>query len=276
MSISLIIPTYKNPVCLDLCLKSASENKTLETTEIVVIVDGFVDENREILEKYSNSINVLPLETNQGMQQALNMGVMQSSTDLIFIINDDNVMPKRWDARVIEDFEKAEGQFGKHVVLTIDQIEPTGPGMFNFPVLNLGISADKFQYYVWLVEELKQSSEESFFSEDGHIFPFIVQKKFYMAVGGFDTFYNSPNICDWDHFLKYELLGFHFPRSRRTRLYHFGSVATKKNSEAQNFISRETIAIEQFMWKWGISPYNKPNNNSKIPPDGQFRGFTAI
>ena len=40
---------------------------------------------------------------------------------------------------------------------------------------------------------------------DGGIFPFAMWKKDYMIVGGFDTLYQSPFICDWDFFLKLDL-----------------------------------------------------------------------
>jgi GT2 family glycosyltransferase len=110
---------------------------------------------------------------------------------------------------------------------------------------------------------------------DGHIFPFVIKKKHYMAVGGFDTFYNSPNICDWDFFLKLELLGFTFPRTHNLHLYHFGSVSTKKNAENVMFRTKEHAAIEQYTWKWGTPPYNNPEINSKLPPNGKFRGFSV-
>ena len=51
--ISLIIPTYRNPKCLDICLKSAIEQQKGKN-EIIVIVDGFVEESKDILEKYIN------------------------------------------------------------------------------------------------------------------------------------------------------------------------------------------------------------------------------
>ena len=46
--ISLIIPTYKNPTVLDLCLRSAIEGQD-QDNEILVIVDGCLEENLEVL-----------------------------------------------------------------------------------------------------------------------------------------------------------------------------------------------------------------------------------
>ena len=46
--ISVIIPTYKEPEALDLCLTSAIKGQTQEN-QIIVVVDGFYDLNKECL-----------------------------------------------------------------------------------------------------------------------------------------------------------------------------------------------------------------------------------
>jgi glycosyltransferase involved in cell wall biosynthesis len=269
-NVSVIIPSYRNPKYLDLCLRSAVENRENPETEIVVVVDGFFEESREILEKYSE-ILYLDLGTNRGMQFALNAGVMQASNPFVFIVNDDNVFPTDWDRRLQEQIREVTETYGDRFVLTVDQIEPTGPGMFHFPVVDIGQDLQTFDYERFLEIELARQGDQPT-AEDGHIFPFVVAKRYYMAVGGFDTFYNSPNVCDWDHMLKYELLDFRFPRTRALRLYHFGSVATKKNAESQQFRDRESQAFNEFEWKWGFLPHNQPGTNRKLP-DGNYRGI---
>lgn len=270
-NVTLIIPTYRNPKYLDLCLKSATENRDNVNNHILVIVDGYIDESQKVLEKYPNVL-YLDLVENHGMQHALNVGVMQAQTKYVFIINDDNVMPKNWDTRILDAYNKLG--YHSHTpdrwVMTVDQIEPTGPGMFNFPVIDFGRDVDSFNYSEFLIKEEQLALDDSL-QTDGHIFPFMMEKKYYLACGGFDTFYNSPNVCDWDFFLKLELLGFMFPRTRSLRLYHFGSVATKKNKESSQFQQREQQAFEEYQWKWGTPPYNGVNN-SKLNPTG-FRGF---
>jgi glycosyltransferase involved in cell wall biosynthesis len=274
-NITLIIPTYRNPKYLDLCLRSAVENRENPETRILVVVDGFFEESREVLEKY-DEVLYLDLDTNRGMQFALNAGVMQADTKYVFIINDDNVMPEKWDTRLMSVLEEFEEVGKDRFVLTVDQIEPTGPGMFNFHVKDLGQTVETFQYEEYLKYEREITFDlrkGEFLFGDGHIFPFVMMKRYYMACGGFDTFYNSPNVCDWDFFLKLELLGFTFPRMRRLKLYHFGSVATKKNAESQKFREREAAAFAEFDWKWGFQPYNHPQSNSKIPMDPLPRGL---
>ena len=69
------------------------------------------------------------------------------------------------------------------------------------------------------------------FQNYGEIFPFMMKKKYYMAVGGFDLIYPSPFVCDWDFFLKLELIGCIFKMTFNSHFYHFGSKATKNRDD---------------------------------------------
>ncbi len=182
--ITVIVPSYRNPKYLDLCLKSITENKVLESTQVIAVIDGYVEENKEVMEKYP-TVGFLPFEDNMGMQYAINAGVMQTSTEFVFVVNDDNVFPTKWDERLTDSIKKIKDE---RFIITVNQIEPTGPGMFNFPVVDLGQSVDSFLYEQFLDNETALASQQ--ITSDGHIFPFVMKKKHFMAVGGFDTFSN--------------------------------------------------------------------------------------
>ena len=165
--LSLIIPTYRNPKYLDLCLKSAIENQSTKN-QILVVIDGFAEESQYVLDKYNEDIQLLDLEVNQGMQTALNIGVMNAINECIVIINDDNVLCKNWDSLILEKYQS-------DFVYTINQIEPTGPGMFNFPIKDLGTHPDNFKYDEFLQYEQTLRTDNVTF--DGGIFPFVISKK---------------------------------------------------------------------------------------------------
>lgn len=265
--ISVIIPSYRNPKYLDLCLQSLLDHQKNEN-EIIVILDGYVEESESALEKYKGSgISVIALQENKGMQYAINIGVWNATSEKILIVNDDNVFPSEWDVRI-------EEQYHPNTIMTINQIEPTGPGMFNFPVEDCGQTTETFNMNKFLITE-KQLSK-NLVTRDGNIFPFLINKKWFMAVGGFDMWYNSPNICDWDFALKLQLIPtIGYARIHNVHLYHFGSVSTRKNAESASFREREQFAMQQYQYKWGANPTNIPNSNSKIPTDGVFRGFSV-
>ena len=68
-------------------------------------MDGFIEESQDILDKYKDDISVLDLVQNQGMQQALSLGVMNATNEIIFIVNDDNVFCMGWDIAIIESLK---------------------------------------------------------------------------------------------------------------------------------------------------------------------------
>lgn len=257
--ITVIIPTYRNSECLDICLKSIVDNQS-QNNEIIVAVDGFIEESQHILDKYEGFIKVLDLQQNQGMQAAINLAVMNSTNECILVINDDNVLCKNWDT-VIEKHFKGPGK-----VITINQIEPKGPSIFNFHIKDFGNRPEHFKYSDFIQYEITIRSEG--ITPDGGIFPFVISKKDYMIVGGFDTMYQSPFICDWDFFLKLDLNGIEFIRIKDINFYHFGSYATKNGKEGQMFKETEHPAAQIFYYKWGILPQIFENNSHR--PKGVF------
>ena len=78
--ISIIIPSYRNPEYLDLCLKSCIEQQH-NKNQIIVAIDGFIEESQEVLDKHKDHINVLDLKENMGMQKALNLAVMNATNE---------------------------------------------------------------------------------------------------------------------------------------------------------------------------------------------------
>jgi glycosyltransferase involved in cell wall biosynthesis len=227
--------------------------------EIIVILDGFKEESEHIVKKYSDNISFLPLEQNQGMQTALNLGVYNANNGTIVIINDDNVLCKDWDKTIEEELEYNH-------VLTINQIEPF-KGIFGFPAKDFGTHPNKFDYEGF--KEYEPTIRNDVETPDGGIFPFAMSKKDYMIVGGFDTLYKSPFICDWDFFLKLDLNGLKFSRTSKAHFYHFVSMATKKGKNKEEMSASENPAAQTFMYKWGMSP-RLFENNSHSPKDGSI------
>tara|TARA_B000000475_G_scaffold9416_1_gene8504 strand:+ start:10233 stop:11030 length:798 start_codon:yes stop_codon:yes gene_type:complete len=257
--ISIIIPTYRNPDYLDICLQSAIDQQN-HKNEIIVAVDGFIEESKHVLDKHREHIKILDLGANQGMQQALNLAVMNASNEIIFIVNDDNVFCSDFDDVILNNVKEKS-------VLTLNQIEPTGPSMFDFPEYDFGRNPKDFEYSKFI--EYEKTIKNNKLTVDGGIFPFAMYKKEYMIVGGFDVMYQSPFICDWDFFLKLDLNGIGFVRTHEAHLYHFGSTATKNGNEGEKFRATEGPAAQLFMYKWGIAP-QLFNNLSHNPKNGEI------
>jgi len=249
--ISVIIPTYKSPEMLDLCLKSAIEGQ-VDKNQIIVVVDGFYDINKEVLEKYAKSIDILTLEENVGLCRATNLGVYNAKYERILIVNDDNVFPQHWDKILNYDFQL-------NSVISPNQVEPT-PSMFSqFIIEDLGrdvktFDLDKF----WQFDYHVASGDKV--DETGSTLPIFMSKVDYLRVGGWDENYQDGMVADWDFFLKCQLSGLKMLRTYNSHFYHFASVSVngdkRKNAEVQGH--------EYAKYKWSSYIKHNPTNNLKF------------
>ena len=249
--ISIIIPTYKSPQMLDLCLRSAVEGQ-VNKNQIIVVVDGFYDVNKEVLEKYAKSIEILTLDDNVGLCRATNLGVYNAKYERILIVNDDNVFPQHWDKILNYDFKS-------NSVISPNQIEPT-PSMFSqFTIEDLGRDAKTFDLdKFWQFDYHVASGDKV--DETGSTLPIFMCKVDYLRVGGWDENYQDGMVADWDFFLKCQLSGLKMLRTYNSHFYHFASVSVngekRRNAEVQGH--------EYAKYKWGSYIKHNPSNNLKF------------
>jgi glycosyltransferase involved in cell wall biosynthesis len=252
--ISVVIPTYKEPEVLDLCLRSAIEGQS-QQNQIIVVVDGFYELNKHVLDKYKDSIQYLALDSNAGLCQATNLGVYNASNDLILIVNDDNVFPKDWDKAL-------EEAYVPNSVIAPNQIEPI-PSMFRqFKIQDLGRDPKTFDLQAFW----SYSSTVSFPSieEVGSTLPIFMAKKDYMRVGGWDVSYPGPWVVDWEFFMKCEMSGMKMLRTYNCHFYHFVSIGTRSSEQVAKNRQLEMDCHDYFNYKWGTNAKHNPINNSKL------------
>ena len=253
--ISVIIPTYKEPEVLDVCLRSAIEGQACNN-QIIVVVDGFYEVNKEVLDKYKDFIEILVLEENVGLCRATNLGVYNAEFDKILIVNDDNVFPCNWDLKLAESYQP-------NSVVAPNQIEPI-PSMFRqFYIKNLGRDPKTFDLQAFW--DYEYSVLEDKVEETGSTLPIFMSKTDYLRVGGWDESYPGAWVVDWDFFLKCELSGMAMMRTYACNFYHFVSVGTEATpEEKQSKAQKEAACHEYFRYKWGQYAKHNPVNNSKL------------
>jgi glycosyltransferase involved in cell wall biosynthesis len=249
--ISVIIPTYKSPDALDLCLKSAIEGQQDRKNQIIVVVDGFYDINKEVLEKYAKSIDILDLKENVGLCRGTNLGVYNAKYDLVLIVNDDNVFPRNWDLSLLESYQP-------NSVVSPNQIEPT-PSMFpQFIIENLGRDPKTFDLEkFWMFDYHVTSGYKV--DETGSTLPIFISKIDYLRVGGWDENYEQGMVADWDFFLKCRLSGMKMLRTYNCHFYHFASISVNGEKRRQ----AEMNGHEYAKYKWGNYIKHNPLDNSK-------------
>ena len=247
--ISVIIPTYKSPEMLDLCLQSVVEGQS-NKNQIIVVVDGYYDINKEVLEKHSKSIDILNLEENVGLCRGTNLGVYNAKYDPILIVNDDNMFPLGWDTKLINKYQPGW-------VFAPNQIEPH-PSMFpQFNIKNLGTTPKEFDLKVFQEYEQTLSIDKTEFN--GSTLPIFMSKQDYLRVGGWDENYEQGMVADWDFFLKCSLSGMNMVRTYDVHFYHFASVSV--NGEKRQHAEQQ--AHIWALYKWGKFISHNPENNLK-------------
>jgi len=248
--ISVIIPTYKSPEMLDLCLESAIKGQT-EKNQIIVVVDGFYNLNKHVLEKWEDSIEILNLEENVGLCRGTNLGVYNAQHEDILIVNDDNVFPHQWNLKL------EHWKLRKNQMIVPNQIEPN-PSIFpQFHIKDLGSDVNSFNLNDF-------TSYENTIAKDkmdvaGSTLPIYMKKLDYIRIGGWDENYELGMVADWDFFLKCNLSGIGSSRVYNCHFYHFASVST--NGEKRQRAEQNGHGYSQY--KWGSYIKHNPSTNLK-------------
>ena len=253
--ISVIIPTYKSPDALDLCLKSAITGQR-NKNQIIVVVDGFYDLNKDVLERWKHSIDILNLEINQGLCRGTNLGVYNAKHDKILIVNDDNVFPRFWDTTLEEEWKP-------NSVITPNQIEPYASMFKQFIIEDLGRDPKTFDLEAfWQFDYHYASGDKQ--DESGSTLPIFMNKYDYIRLGGWDENYEMGMVADWDFFLKCSMSGLKMIRTWNLHFYHFVSLTTMTSEKEQQRINSEIAGHEYAKYKWGSPIYSNPQTNQKF------------
>ena len=265
MKITVILPTYKEALYLDLCIQSFYETQFYDN-DLIVIVDGFYDLNKKVLNKYKDkNFKIIINEKNKGIAFSQNIGVEQAKTEKILIINDDNVFTKGWDKQLLEawnfmQYNKKQNNF----FFVPNQIEPNRSIFKSFLYYNFGLNVNEFNLNTFLEKEQKLRINK--IDEYGWTLPIYMNKNDYMKVGGWDVNYNSPHYVDLDFFYKLQLCSMKSFRVHSCNFYHFGGKATKNSDNKEtkemkkHFTELENKALLEFKNKWKFVPVRNQIN----------------
>ena len=88
--VTLVIPAYNRCDLIFDTIESAL-NQTVPFQEIVVVDDGSTDETPRVLAKFGSRITVIRT-SNQGVQTARNIGIAHSSTELVAMLDSDDLL----------------------------------------------------------------------------------------------------------------------------------------------------------------------------------------
>lgn len=253
---SIVIPTYNNINCLNICLDSIKKNSTIDHEIIIHCNDGS-DGTLNFIKQYGYKFTYTNL--NIGLCSSVNTAAKLSSTDYILYSHDDMYFCPLWDIALFEELSNINTD--KFYLSAGTTIEPN--------IKNFG---DPKNFNETALLEFAKNYE--FYDYQGsHWAPHLIKKNIWNKIGGFSEEYNPGFGSDPDLNMKLWNEGVRiFKGLKNFKIYHFGSQVLrskkiKKNNGSKIFLKKWGMTID-FFKKYYLrsnSPYktilNEPKKN---------------
>ncbi|WP_052323976.1 glycosyltransferase family 2 protein [Flavihumibacter sp. ZG627] len=234
---SVIIPSWNNLPFLKLCIESIRKNSSLKMQIIIHLNEG-KDGSLEWVQSQPE-LSYLLTKENVGVCYALNIARTLVETEHIVYLNDDMYVCPGWDAALMQE---VQGQQGKLYFISGTAIERN-------PQSNCSIKGDYGEGIEDFMEEALLKEFDKLPMEDwqGATWPpNIIHRDLWDLVGGYSTEFSPGMYSDPDFSMKLWNAGIrYFKGVAASRVYHFGSVSTKKVKKNRGYY--------QFIAKWGFT-----------------------
>ena len=242
MIFSIIIPTFSNYKYLKCCLESIKKNSYFKH-QIIVHINGYDD----LTEKYLISSNIEYTKTakNVGLCLGVNTAAKKVNTDYIMYAHDDMYFLPNWDVHLKNEIERLNNNLFYFSMTQISYNDPV-KGNIQHIQFDCGKNLDNFNENL-LLENFDKISFRNL--QGSHWAPHVIHKSVWDNVGGFSEefdpgFGSDPdlNLKLWKHGVRI------FKGVSKSRVYHFGSLTTRKNINLNKNNGRRT-----FLLKWGFT-----------------------
>lgn len=234
---SILIPSWNNLACLQLCIRSIKQNSVYGHQIIVHINEG-TDGTKEWILKQPD-IDYSISDKNIGVCYALNICSKLAHTDYILYMNDDMYTCKNWDKFLWDEINMIGH---KYFFLSATAIEPKAQSVCSIEK-NYGTNVNSF-------DEKKLNAEFDLFpfsDWNGATWPpNVVHKDLWQLVGGYSAEFSPGMYSDPDFSMKLWQAGVRiFKGISKSRVYHFSFVSTKRIKKNNGYF--------RFIAKWGIT-----------------------
>lgn len=192
--ISVVIPSYNRAGTIQRAVESVLA-QTHEVDEIIIVDDGSTDETYSVLQKIKNNkIKWKPLEQNQGVSNARNIGVLEASNSIIaFQDSDDCWRPDKLEKQL--EYWEVHPEYDMLYSSYLHHLEDGGTIRVPSETMSGKLEGDLFEDLL-----LRNSVGAP---------TILVKKECFLSVGGFETTLKS--LEDWDYairFSKDHLIGY--------------------------------------------------------------------
>jgi len=281
---TIVIPTFNNINYLKLCIESILKNSST-SHQLIIHING-IDEDTEL---FLNQKKILYTKTinNVGLCSGVNLAAKKAVTNYILYAHDDMYFLPNWDTQLDEEVKKVNHNNFYLSMTHISYIDGV-KGDLQHIKFDCGSNLEEF-------DEEKLLSNYDTFSfrniQGSHWAPHLIHIDLWKRVGGFSEEFNPGFASDPDLNMKLWEEGVRiFKGVSSSRVYHFGSITTRKNKKIvpnkgkKTFLLKWKITVEFFTkhyLKRGLTydgPLKSPNRNFSYLVDfvtAKFKYFTA-
>ncbi len=248
--VSVVIPVYNSEKFLEECLDSIL-TQTYQNIEIIAVDDGSTDSSPDILERYSDKINIIS-QKNQGLASALNLGISKMKGDWFKWFSPDDVMYSNTIETLIDEAKNHSDNIILYSNWNI--IDDTGNTLREFHESNYN-ELSEFDFNLRLLDGQQINVNTT-------LIPAIFLKKY--GIRGLD----EPVAIDYDFFLRSALLHdvrFHLISQPLVKYrIHSDQLSHKNISKTLNYISeiKDEILMKldeplRIKYNHGLEQYKK-------------------
>ena len=274
MKFSIIVPTWNNLKYLKICLNSIRKNSKYEHDLNVHVNEGN-DGTVEYLN--SNGIKFNHSVENLGLCKGSNSAASLAETDYIIYTHDDMYFLPNWDQYLVNEIKLMSDNLFFLSSIQLSHYTP-GKAIINHIHYNAGKTIDEFNEQ----KILNEFENLKFYDLQGsHWAPHVIHKSIWNKIGGFSEEYDPGFGSDPDLNMKLWNIGARiFKGVNKSRVYHFGSLTTRKNLNIQRNNGRKTFLLK---WKISMDYFIKhylrrgEKYNNKLPnPEFTFLSFFEL
>mgnify|MGYP001419735680 CR=1 FL=1 len=222
---SIIIPTLNNLKYLKFCIESIKKNSKFKH-EIIPHVNIGSDGTLEYLKK--NNIKFTYSSENFGICKGMNLAAKKSKFDYILYSHDDFYFSPDWDEILYNEVKK----IGHNLFYLSGTMVNNGHINFNCGDTIENFNEKKFLTYY---------KDHNFYDFQGSTWaPHLIQKDLWNKIGGFSEEFFPGTGSDPDLNMKLWKSGVRiFKGVNNCKVYHFGSIVTRKYKNNKNIITEE-------------------------------------
>lgn len=245
---SIIIPTFNNADYLELCLNSILKNSFYKH-QLIVHING-LDKATEILLNKKN-ISYTKTDTNVGLCSGVNIATKIVNTDYVLYAHDDMYFLPDWDLHLFDEVKEIKHN---NFYLSMTHISYMHGVKGDLQHIHFDCGSTLLNF-----DEKKLLNSFRNFSfrnmQGSHWAPHLIHIDLWKKVGGFSEEFNPGFASDPDLNMKLWRENVRiFKGVSLSRVYHFGSITTRKNKKILPNKGKKTFLLK---WKFSVEFFTK-------------------